>query len=76
MRRTSLAALWLGTIFFGISCAAPSGPGGPNASGPLPVAGKIYYVDKGSPAAADTNPGTEAKPWKTIARAGKAKEPP
>ncbi len=36
--------------------------------------GKVYWVDGSSPAAADTNPGTEAKPWKMIARAGGAKE--
>lgn len=39
-----------------------------------PSAGKTYYVDGPNPAAADTNAGTEALPWKTLARAGKATE--
>ena len=29
----------------------------------------FYYVDGGNPAARDTNPGTEAQPWKTIGKA-------
>jgi parallel beta-helix repeat protein len=33
-----------------------------------------YFVDGASPAAADTNPGSEQSPWKTIARAGSAAE--
>jgi len=33
-----------------------------------------YYVDGNNLAASDTNPGTAQKPWKTIARAGSAKE--
>jgi len=37
-------------------------------------AGKTYWVDGSSAQAADTNPGTEEAPWKTIARAGKATE--
>jgi len=28
-----------------------------------------YYVDKNAPNASDSNPGTEAEPWKTIAKA-------
>jgi parallel beta-helix repeat protein len=42
------------------------------ASGPLRAA--TYYVEGANPKAADTNPGTQAAPWKTIARAGRAKE--
>jgi parallel beta-helix repeat protein len=39
-----------------------------------PAAAKEYFVDQKRPNACDSNPGTEAQPWKTIARAGKAKE--
>jgi hypothetical protein len=34
----------------------------------LPAQGAVYYVAKGGK---DTNPGTEAKPWKTIGKASK-----
>jgi parallel beta-helix repeat protein len=34
----------------------------------------VYVVDGSSPKAADTNSGTEARPWKTISRAAQAKE--
>ena len=71
MLRASLAAMLIGTLAFGISC---TGSGGASGFEPLPISGKIYYVDNGSKAAADTNPGTEAKPWKTLTRAGTAKE--
>jgi len=41
----------------------------------LPAFGaQTYWVNGVNPAAADTNAGTEAAPWKTIARAGKAAE--
>jgi len=33
-----------------------------------------YYVDGRNPKSADTNPGTEAAPWQTLARAGSATE--
>lgn len=33
-----------------------------------------YHVDGNSPSASDTHPGTAEKPWKTITRAGVAKE--
>jgi hypothetical protein len=33
-----------------------------------------YYVDNGAPGASDKNAGTQAAPWKTIARAAAAKE--
>ncbi len=39
-----------------------------------PAVAKEYFVDQRHPKASDGNPGTEAQPWKTIARAGKAKE--
>jgi PKD repeat protein len=36
----------------------------------LPEAeGTVYYVDTGHPSASDSNPGTEALPWKTITKA-------
>jgi parallel beta-helix repeat protein len=35
----------------------------------------FYYVDAGHPEAADTNPGTEALPWKTIRRATQSPQP-
>jgi acetyl esterase/lipase len=35
---------------------------------------KAYYVDGAGPGAADTNPGTEASPWKTLHRVTTAKE--
>ena len=35
---------------------------------------KSYYVDGAAPGAADSNPGTEAAPWKTLHRATTAKE--
>jgi parallel beta-helix repeat protein len=40
----------------------------------IPLHAATYYVDGTNPKAADTNPGTEVSPWKTIARAGKAAE--
>jgi parallel beta-helix repeat protein len=52
-----------------LSCVNPH-----QSPSPVPPTGHVYWVDGSSPAAADTNPGTEAKPWKTIARAGIAKE--
>ena len=39
-----------------------------------PAVAKDYFVDQRHPNASDSNQGTEAQPWKTIARAGKAKE--
>jgi parallel beta-helix repeat protein len=38
------------------------------------LAAQTYYVDGPNPGASDTNPGTEAAPWKTLARAGTAAE--
>jgi hypothetical protein len=35
---------------------------------------KSYYVDGAGPGGADSNPGTEASPWKTLHRATTAKE--
>jgi parallel beta-helix repeat protein len=40
----------------------------------ITLAAQTYYVDGANPKAADANPGTEAAPWKTLARAGKATE--
>lgn len=39
------------------------------------VAGGTYYVDQGNPLAADTNSGTEALPWKTLAKAVAGRSP-
>ena len=39
-----------------------------------PAVARDYFVDQQQPNASDSNQGTEALPWKTIARAGKAKE--
>ena len=39
-----------------------------------PALAKEYFVDQKHPSASDNNAGTAAQPWKTIARAGKAKE--
>jgi len=36
--------------------------------------GKTYYVSQCNPKASDTNPGTKSAPWKTLNRAGGAKE--
>jgi len=35
----------------------------------VPLGAATYYVDKNNPAASDSNPGTEALPWKTIQKA-------
>jgi len=35
----------------------------------------FYYVDAGNPDARDTNPGTEARPWKTIGKATSLLQP-
>lgn len=37
-----------------------------------PVFATTYFVDGSSKTASDTNPGTEARPWKTLAYAGSA----
>ena len=39
-----------------------------------PLLAATYYVDSGVANSDDTKPGTEAAPWKTISRAGAAKE--
>lgn len=36
--------------------------------------GATYYVSQQSPNASDSNPGTQSRPWKTLTRAGNAKE--
>ncbi|MBE3069526.1 MAG: right-handed parallel beta-helix repeat-containing protein [Planctomycetes bacterium] len=41
---------------------------------PAPLLAATYYVDQRAEKASDENPGTEQAPWKTIARAGAAKE--
>jgi hypothetical protein len=40
-----------------------------------PVRAEIYVVDQAAPGAADTNPGTEAQPFKTVQRAADAAKP-
>ncbi len=45
-------------------------PGGTAAASPRgQPAGSIYFVDRAHPQASDSNPGTEALPWKTIQHA-------
>ncbi|MCY3021602.1 MAG: hypothetical protein NTW87_21520, partial [Planctomycetota bacterium] len=39
-----------------------------------PLSAATYYVDQRAENASDANPGTELAPWKTVARAGSAKE--
>jgi len=41
-----------------------------NAVLPSSSLAATYYVDKNNPSANDTNPGTEAHPWKTLTKAG------
>ena len=41
----------------------------------LPVPAAVYIVDQAAPAAADTNPGTEQKPFKTIRHAADVGKP-
>ena len=71
MLRTSLTVICLGSLVLGISCTRPPASVSP---APSPITGKAYYVDNGSPTAADSNPGTAAEPWKTLARVGTATE--
>lgn len=40
-----------------------------------PPPGKVYYVDGSNPAASDTNPGSEAQPFKTIQKAANTVAP-
>ena len=72
MRTKTIALILLTPALIALSCQKPTAPA--VTGWPMPATGHIYWVDGSAPAAADTNPGTEAKPWKTIARAGKAKE--
>jgi len=78
-------AMWMGTLVSGFLHGL-SGPGGsgvwgnsstelwqPTLPGPLPVTAR-FITWTTVQAAADANPGTEAKPWKTLTRAGTAKE--
>jgi len=39
-----------------------------------PALGATYWVDGANPQASDAGPGTEAQPWRTLARAGRAPE--
>ncbi len=40
----------------------------------LPASAAIYHVSRDAPGASDDNPGTEAAPWKTIAKAAQVAE--
>ena len=78
MNAKNVLVLGLALALLSWTACAPSGktsytgqPGSGQTSLPM---GAIYHVDNVNPCAADTNPGTQAKPWKTIARAGTAKE--
>ena len=53
-------------VLLGVGFAMP-------ASGQSPAA-KSYYVDGAARNAADSNPGTQAAPWRTLHRASTAKE--
>jgi parallel beta-helix repeat protein len=64
-RFSALSALILSLVLSSGCVTAPD---------PRAAAGKTYCVDGAATSAADTNPGTEARPWQTIARAGKAPE--
>jgi len=43
--------------------------------GSVPARAAAYVVDRAAPGAADTNPGTEEKPFKTVQRAADAAQP-
>jgi hypothetical protein len=56
--------------------AGTTGTGGAGASCAITsTSGHIYYVARGAPSAADSNPGTKAKPWLTIQAAGPVVKP-
>ena len=70
---TGLAA----ALLMWTACSPSNRPGPVGQAGVVPAAtstGAVYHVDNLNPAAADTNPGTVDKPWKTLAHAGSAKE--
>src|ERR1035437_938234 len=80
MTMKSLFAMGLAAALLLWTACAPSGKpqtsgAGHDGSGQAALpAGAVYHVDNLNPQAADTNPGTAARPWKTLARAGSAKE--
>ena len=68
-------AAWVAVGILAIGCAGKDRmKWGGSCDASAGATGKIYHVDGSNPLAADTNAGTEAKPWKTITRAGTAKE--
>jgi len=73
MRTIAFVTALIASILCLVSCRGPGVRTGGHQVAPA-VAGSIYYVDGTATNAADTNPGTEAQPWKTLSRAGKAKE--
>jgi hypothetical protein len=64
-RRTTALVVCLGLA---AGCASMKPAGRARATG------TTYYVDGTATNAADANPGTASRPWKTLARAGQAKE--
>jgi parallel beta-helix repeat protein len=61
---------WVVAMCLGLAAGCATSP----TSTPQAMAGHTYHVDGVATNAADTNAGTAAQPWKTIARAGSAKE--
>lgn len=53
----------------GADGAAPDGGRDGSTAGPRCGSLPAHYVDGASPSAADTNPGTQSQPWKTIQKA-------
>jgi hypothetical protein len=46
-----------------------------SAIGAVPALAALYVVDQNAPGAADTNPGTEEQPWKTVQHAAGVAQP-
>ena len=69
MKTSAPFALVLALSWLSIStgCSLATGPQGA-------VGGRTFHVDGQSATASDVGPGTKQKPWKTLDRAGSAKE--
>ena len=61
---------WLGWIIISVMLMGADDPAAIRV--PLIPTVAVYYVDKANPQASDTNPGSEALPWKTIGHAAAA----
>jgi pectin methylesterase-like acyl-CoA thioesterase len=66
--RIALAAVLCGVVASGAWAQSGKAATQPATSAP---SGPSFYVDANNPAAADTNPGTAERPWKTIQQAAK-----